>query len=134
MTWMTRALRNVMLAALVVSALLMGAVGIHEMSVSSPAMAGSSHIMSAPSETALHEHGSPSPAPHTCDGTCETGHALLTVLCVVAGVAMLLMMLLPSADSARVILSSLIRRAAFSLFVKVRATTPSLVQLSISRT
>ena len=134
MTWMTRALKNVMLAALVVSALLMGAIGIHEMSVSSPAMAGSSHAINAPSEPAPHEHGSPSPTPHTCDGTCEIGHDLLTVLCVVAGVAMLLVMLLPPADSARLILSSLIRRAAFSLFVEVRATTPSLVQLSISRT
>lgn len=136
MTGMPRALRCVLLAALVVSALILGAVSVHAMSANSPAMVSATHVMSVAPDTASthdHEHGSAGATAQPCDGMCEAGHALVAVLCVVAGVAMLLLVLLPRAAAARVILSSLVRRTTV-VGVTVRATGPSLVQLSISRT
>lgn len=140
MTKMLGALRTAVLAALVVSALLLGAVSIHSMSGESPAMAGASHVMGAPvmaDPASAHHHdlGVTALAGHPCVGLCEVSDYLVAVLCVVAAVALALgTILVPRAHAGRGILSSPMRRVLLGMLAVHLPATPSPLQLSISRT
>ncbi len=140
MTRMSGALRTAVPSALVVSALLLGAVSIHSMSGESPAMASASHVMGAsvmadPAPAHHHDLGVTALARHPCVGVCGLSDYLVAVLCVVAAVALALgTMLVPRAHAGRSILSPPIRGMLLGLLSVYLPATPSPLQLSISRT
>ncbi|MEQ1735149.1 MAG: hypothetical protein ABL886_01810 [Rhodoglobus sp.] len=142
MKGIARVLRGVVLSALVVSTILVGAISFHEMSQGSHAAAEASHTMAASIAAAtavtavavVHDHGSGASAAHLCGGECDQGHVIVGVLCVAAGVAMLLMILWPRPTVAGGILTSLASLLNAARGTIANATTPSLTQLSICRT
>lgn len=132
---MPRALRCVLVAALLVSALVLGAASIHAMTSGSAmgTMTAATHPMT-PSDEASAMHHSPPAADPACDGTCGAGDALMTVLCVAGILALvLLLLLLPRPGDLDRVLRMIVARTR-SVAASRPRRTPDLSQLSISRT
>ncbi len=136
-----RAVRGVLLAAFVVSTILLGAASFHEMSGSTSGSVSDAHAvlmphvepMSAGGPTMWHGDAAESLFGVSCGSNCGS-HSLLTVMCVVAGVAMLLLLALPGPNGASLLLTWL----RFRNRIIGRALAPpralSLTQLSVCRT
>ena len=136
---MSRALRGVIIAGLVVATLILGAASIHTMTSGSPsmgAMSGATHVMeSSDHVSGMHHPVAAAAADPTCDGMCGVGDALVTILCV-AGVvarALLVLLLVPRSGSASRTLRVIQVHAQTAMRSRPR-DTPQLTQLSISRT
>ena len=136
---MPRAVRCVIIAALMVSALILGAASIHAMtsgSSSMGAMTASAHVMTSSDDMSGMHHSAPATATDvTCDGMCGVGDALVTILCVagVMALVLLLLLLLPRPGEASRILRVIEARVGSVALSRPRHT-PGLAQLSISRT
>ena len=136
---MPRALRCVIIAALMVSALILGAASIHAMtsgSSSMGAMTASAHMMTPSDDMSAMHHSAPAAATDvTCDGVCGADDALVTILCVagVMALVLLLLLLLPRPGDASRILRMIEARVG-SVALARPHQTPALTQLSISRT
>ncbi|HOW00699.1 MAG TPA: hypothetical protein PLY19_04420 [Rhodoglobus sp.] len=137
---MPRALRCVIIAALVVSALVLGAASIHAMtsgSSSMGAMSATTHVMAPADDMSGMHHSATAAATHpTCAaGMCDAGHALLTILCVagVMALVLLLLLLLPRPGDASRMFRVIEERGSSGALARPRHT-PGLTQLSVSRT
>jgi hypothetical protein len=147
MTGVLPSVRRVVLAALMAAALMLGAVSVHAMAEDSVGASSSGvHVMAAHDHSM---HGGAMAGSMTasmvgsatvamtgsgCDGACELGGALITVLCVAAAVALAVLLFLPGAASARGILGRVVVYAPAFEGRGRPVRTPDLLQLSISRT
>ena len=117
------------------AALILGAVSVHAMAQGSvDASSSGAHVMAAPDHS-MHTGAMAAPLVGSgCDAACQVGGALIAVLCVAAVVALAVLLFLPGAASARGILGRVVVYAPAFEARGRPVRTPSLLQLSISRT